>query len=68
MHDDFGSSVLGCALIPSPSPSGRREPEITQPLKEASQALLAALRSVRYRRLLGDLPGYNAAETGTIIG
>lgn len=32
------------------------------------QALLAALRSVRYRRLLGDLPGYNAAETGTIIG
>jgi molybdate-binding protein len=30
------------------------------------QALLAALRSVSYRRLLGELPGYDSRETGQV--
>jgi molybdate-binding protein/DNA-binding XRE family transcriptional regulator len=32
------------------------------------QALLKTVQSVHYRKLLGDLPGYDVSETGTVTG
>lgn len=32
------------------------------------QALLRVLRSKEYRRILGDLPGYDCSETGEMVG